>query len=125
MILVPPLPPQWSSSRRAVTTTALVSLLLHSFRNYYSSNPAGIKGVFEARDPSSRVHVQIPSSYQEPQPSNAASTAEAPISRTSIPDDATILYIGHQTLALTNLLMTHGDKNVCLTQLLIVIVIVI
>jgi hypothetical protein len=130
MIPVPPLP-QWSSSRRAATTTAFVSLPAPQFfRNYYSTIPARIKEAFEARDPSVMFHVHIPSSYQEPgraQRNTAGTTTEAPISRTSVPDGATILYIGGQTLALTNLLTIHGDKNVCvcvcvsLTQYLIVV----
>ena len=83
----------------------------------YNAITARVKDAFEARDPSSRFYTLIPPSYQEPgwpQRSNAASTAKTLISRTTIPDDATVLYIGGETLALTNLLMTHGSKKVCI-----------
>jgi hypothetical protein len=84
-------------------------------RPLIAPNTAKIKEAFEGRGPSSRFYTQIPPSYQEPgrpQHSDTAGTAEGPIPRTNVPDHATVLYIGGETLALTTLLMTHGGKNV-------------
>ena len=88
---------------------------LRFLENTYSTNIAALKEAFEVKAPSSTLYSRVPPSYQEPgrpQCSNAASTTEVPISMAGVPDDATVLYIGGETLALTNLLMIHGGKNV-------------